>query len=61
MDPKKPIPPDFLGIDTSYEQLKKVPYFHLGLAAQRIVLLGGPKIASFRKKDISGNIYSSIR
>lgn len=55
---QKPKPPDFLGVDTSYEQMKKVPYFYLGIPSQQ----GGslkPKVASFRRKDISGTLVFS--
>lgn len=54
-----PKPPDFLGKDTSEEQLKKVPYFYLGLPATMYILLELPKVASFRQKDNSGNLVFS--
>lgn len=54
---KKPLPPDFLGVDTSHEQLKKVPIFYLGLPAKPAYICYKPRTTSFRSKDLSGTLF----
>lgn len=56
---QKPIPPDFLGKDTSYEESKKVPYFYLGIPAKVVNSVEKTKVATFRTKDVSGNLVFS--
>ena len=53
MEKTKWSPPFFLGVDTSYQQMKKVPFLNLGIPR----LDSRPKtyVASFRSNDISGN------
>ena len=62
MDKQKPKPPDFLGWDTSNEQLKYVPFLYLGLQHQYQYnnALPETKVATIRKKDVSGN-YVCVR
>lgn len=56
MKEKTPKPPDFLGVDTSYDQLKKVPYFYLGIPAKPKNPIEPTKVASFRQTDLSGQL-----
>lgn len=59
MDKRSPIkPPDFLGKDTSYEQMKKVPYFYLGIPYKRFDYEDKTKVTSFRNKDLSGHSWN---
>ncbi len=57
---KPPNPPAYTSLDTSNEQLKKIPFLTLGPPAV-LPIQKGPesKSVSFRIVDISGNYISS--